>query len=239
MKVLLSTAAKLKEKFPVFRDWESKMIERYGQGITSKTNQIWALIREKEKEKEQEKEQVLINNQEFMNDALKIRKRFDDYYKWQLALIEKYGAGIQVHLYSVWMETKKVLTEQSKKENENTLIEKESLSDDDLTLNNLLFWLKITCILLLCFSLMKLPIGYYTFLRIAVCGTAAFAAYNYYQINQKVWAWLFGIIAVIFNPLIPLYLGKSTWSVIDILNAMFFLVSIIFLREFPKRIKNK
>jgi hypothetical protein len=33
--------------------------------------------------------------------------------------------------------------------------------------------------------------------------------------KRVAWAWIFGILAVLFNPLAPIYLQRATWQIID------------------------
>ncbi|MBI9073352.1 MAG: hypothetical protein JEY94_17250 [Melioribacteraceae bacterium] len=83
--------------------------------------------------------------------------------------------------------------------------------------------LKIVCIVLLLLGTMKLPYGYYTFLRIAITIVSGiFAFQNFEKMdtqNNKIWMIIFGAIVILFNPLIPIYLSKGTWAIIDILVA--------------------
>jgi len=75
--------------------------------------------------------------------------------------------------------------------------------------------------LLLAFA--PLPIGYYTFLRILVTISSVIIT-NEIKIGSTIWSILFGITALIFNPIIPIYLyQKSLWMPIDIVAAMLFL----------------
>ena len=76
-----------------------------------------------------------------------------------------------------------------------------------------------------------LPYGYYQFLRWITCGVAVFIAFEAYS-WKKIWAtWVFGIIAVLFNPLIPVHLTKEIWQPIDLVCALLFGTSTILLRE--------
>ncbi|MCK5225332.1 MAG: hypothetical protein KAQ89_01300 [Planctomycetes bacterium] len=88
----------------------------------------------------------------------------------------------------------------------------------------------ITAIMLL-LALAPWPYGYYQLLRFVVCGASvytAFVAYNW----QKMWAiWLFGFIALLFNPLIPIHLSREIWQPIDIVCAILFMVIAIILNE--------
>lgn len=85
----------------------------------------------------------------------------------------------------------------------------------------------IISIILLLLAILPLPIGYYTFLRLVVCGTAIFLAHQSYQKQNMSWVWTTGFIALIFNPLIPLYLGRELWVVVDIIVAVVFGVYLI------------
>ena len=87
----------------------------------------------------------------------------------------------------------------------------------------------ITAVMLL-LALAPWPYGYYQLLRFVVCGAAAYVAFMAYN-WQKLWAtWLFGIIAVLFNPLIPIHLSREAWQPIDITCAVLFIVVAIVLK---------
>jgi hypothetical protein len=75
------------------------------------------------------------------------------------------------------------------------------------------------------------PYGYYTLLRWVVCGTSLFIAYTAYELNRKFWMWFIGLVAVLFNPLMPVYLDKETWVVIDVVVAIAVFTSIWFLKR--------
>ena len=85
-------------------------------------------------------------------------------------------------------------------------------------------------ILLLLLATRELPYDYYTILRLVVCGVSAYVCYRSYINKDEVWSWIFGIIAFLFNPIAPIYLGKRTWVVIDLLVAGIFFVSIFVLK---------
>ena len=66
------------------------------------------------------------------------------------------------------------------------------------------------------------PYGYYQLLRFVTCGVAVYIAYMAYN-WQKIWAvWLFGFIALLFNPLIPIHLSREIWQPIDVICAILF-----------------
>jgi hypothetical protein len=91
---------------------------------------------------------------------------------------------------------------------------------------------RIAAAIMLFLALGRLPYGYYTLLRFVVSGTTAYGAYFASTEQKKLaWAWIFGIVAVLFNPFIPIHLSRDTWAVIDIAVALLLLVSLLFLRE--------
>lgn len=80
----------------------------------------------------------------------------------------------------------------------------------------------IISIIMLLLALLPLPIGYYALLRLVVSLTAAFLTWYSYEKKIKGWVWTMGLIALIFNPLMPLYLGKELWVILDITAAIIF-----------------
>jgi len=85
--------------------------------------------------------------------------------------------------------------------------------------------LLLTCALLLLLALANLSIGYYTFLRIVVTIGAVAVVITELKNGVNFWVIAFGFIAVVFNPIIPVYLyDKSLWMPIDIAVAILFAV---------------
>jgi ABC-type Fe3+-siderophore transport system permease subunit len=84
---------------------------------------------------------------------------------------------------------------------------------------------------LLIWALARHPYGYYTLLRWIVCASVGYLLYVAYDLRKTPWVWIFGAIAVLFNPIIPIYLTKSTWAPIDAISAGIVVISIFFIRE--------
>lgn len=85
--------------------------------------------------------------------------------------------------------------------------------------------LSLLCAGLLILALFNLPIGYYTFLRIVVTIGAVAIVFSEIRKSFNIWVILFGLIAILFNPFIPVFLNdRSTWMPIDIAIAVLFLV---------------
>lgn len=96
----------------------------------------------------------------------------------------------------------------------------------------------ISVILLFLAMIEGWPYGFFTLLRLVVFGTTAYLSWLAYKSEKQAWTWVFGFIALVFNPLIPLHLGRDLWIVVDLLVALFLIVSI-FAFKLPKDFKLK
>ena len=81
--------------------------------------------------------------------------------------------------------------------------------------------------ILLLLTFLKMPYGYYTLLRWIVFGLSIYYSYRYWELPEKGWAMAFLTIALIFNPIFLISFGKLIWSVVDLLVAIYYLISII------------
>lgn len=77
-----------------------------------------------------------------------------------------------------------------------------------------------------CFiAILKLPIAYYTFLRIIVSLGAILAIYSFLKYKDHSWLVAFVIILILFNPVFPIYLHrKSIWMPLDVVTGILFLI---------------
>lgn len=70
---------------------------------------------------------------------------------------------------------------------------------------------------LLAWALMPFnPYGYYIFLRIVCCGYFGYAAYKAHNAKQEAWAWIWGIMAVVYNPIVRIHLTREIWTVVNL-----------------------
>ena len=69
------------------------------------------------------------------------------------------------------------------------------------------------------------PYNLYILLRWAICISASVVAYGFYKSSLQGWALVFVAIGLLFNPLIPVYLAKSSWVLIDFISAIVFFLS--------------
>ena len=70
------------------------------------------------------------------------------------------------------------------------------------------------------------PYGFFQILRWVVTGIAIYNGNIAHKIHSGFWLWTMVIIAILFNPIIPIHLAKETWIVIDLVPAILFITSI-------------
>lgn len=75
-------------------------------------------------------------------------------------------------------------------------------------------------------ALGRLPYSYYTLMRLLCCTVAAYGAYLAVERQQRVWFWIFGVVALLFNPFLPIRLDRATWAVLDVAAALLILASL-------------
>lgn len=74
------------------------------------------------------------------------------------------------------------------------------------------------------------PYGFFTMLRFVVFASSAYVAWIAYEAQKEKWVWVFGFLAVLFNPFIIIHLNRDMWSVIDLIVGMFMIVSVFVLK---------
>jgi len=67
------------------------------------------------------------------------------------------------------------------------------------------------------------PYGYYTLLRLVVCGASIYALFYLPRISPGIAVGLV-LTALLFNPIIPVHLSKPIWIPIDISVAVFLFI---------------
>jgi hypothetical protein len=93
---------------------------------------------------------------------------------------------------------------------------------------------RLVAAVLLFVAVARMPYGYYILIRWVVCGIAAYSAVQARTLGKTGWTWIFGFIALFFNPVIPVHLGrqgKEIWALVDVAVGVVMLVSIFFFRE--------
>jgi hypothetical protein len=75
---------------------------------------------------------------------------------------------------------------------------------------------------LLLLAVLPLPYAYYTLLRWVVTAVSGYCIFLSYEDKSMGWAFVFAILAILFNPLVPFYMDKSSWMIFDIVAAGLF-----------------
>ena len=99
-------------------------------------------------------------------------------------------------------------------------------------------WLSLVAIVMLAVVLVSsftasfaLPYAYYQLMNWVVVGASVVTAMYAKKIGRPCAMWVFALIAVIFNPIAPLYLGTLTWEIADIVAIVLIVVSFFALKE--------
>ena len=92
-------------------------------------------------------------------------------------------------------------------------------------------WLKLLAIAMALGALA--PVSYYAYFQLmnwVVVGAALMTAWQAYK-QKSLWiVWLFALVAVVFNPLAPLYLQADIWRIADVVVAALFVISFFLVK---------
>ena len=92
-------------------------------------------------------------------------------------------------------------------------------------------WLKLLDIALALGALAPIPYyAYFQLMNWVVVGAALMTAWQAYKLGKLFPAWLFVLVAVVFNPLAPFYFSADVWRIADVVVAALFLVSFFLIR---------
>ena len=72
--------------------------------------------------------------------------------------------------------------------------------------------------------------GYYILLRWVCCAAFAYLATQAFAHKKQGWAWVLGITAVAYNPIMRVHLTKEIWSVVNVVTIIVAVVSIFILK---------
>ena len=81
------------------------------------------------------------------------------------------------------------------------------------------FYLFLAAMLLLCLA--PMPYGYFMLVRFVMMVAFGLMAYRYFTIKKSVAAWVFVILAVLFQPIYKIVLGRGIWNAVDVVVAVF------------------
>jgi hypothetical protein len=85
--------------------------------------------------------------------------------------------------------------------------------------------LHLAAIGLLGLALLRMPYGYYTFLRIAVCVLLGGILYAHHERKSITWTLICGAVIIVYNPIIRIHLTRDTWAGINLATIAVAVVS--------------
>lgn len=89
----------------------------------------------------------------------------------------------------------------------------------------------LSALFLLC--LVPMPYGFYSLIRFVAMIAFAIYAYVYYEKKNNKLAIVFLSLAILFQPLLPIYLGRTLWNIVDVSVAIFLVV--LYVKEIYKK----
>lgn len=75
------------------------------------------------------------------------------------------------------------------------------------------------------------PYGYYQILRLAVTIYGSWMAMEMWMQERVSWAWAFGSIAILYNPIFKISLDRDTWVIANLVAAVFFAAEIAIFKR--------
>jgi hypothetical protein len=89
--------------------------------------------------------------------------------------------------------------------------------------------LALLCAIAMLVALLRMPIGYYTFLRLlATAGAVVDVLHHYRRAGLSIRVVLFGVVALVFNPIWRVHLGdRELWEPINAAAAVLFLYAAV------------
>jgi hypothetical protein len=91
-------------------------------------------------------------------------------------------------------------------------------------MNNSIIKIGLAIALFLC--LFNMPYGYYQFVRfISMCGFA-YLAYSSNEVNNKNEAFVYIGLAILFQPIFKIALGRTIWNIVDVIVGIGLILSV-------------
>lgn len=87
-------------------------------------------------------------------------------------------------------------------------------------------WYKLAAAAILIIAIADHPYSYYQLTRWVTTIIGLYLAYTYHQEQRVGLMWLFIALSILFNPIAPFYLEKSTWHLFDLFGGVLFIISV-------------
>ena len=94
-------------------------------------------------------------------------------------------------------------------------------------------YLILAVLMLLCLA--PMPYGYFQLVRFVAMVVFGLMAYQYYCRNKTIAATTFSVLALLFQPIYKIALGRATWNVIDVAVAALFIGLYVLEKRLEKK----
>lgn len=91
--------------------------------------------------------------------------------------------------------------------------------------------IKIVLAILFLLCLVDFPYGYYQFVRFAGLIGFAILGYQANQQNKQTEMVIYGALALLFQPIFKIALGRELWNIVDVIVGIGLLVSVFWKRK--------
>ena len=91
--------------------------------------------------------------------------------------------------------------------------------------------IKIALAILFFLCLLDMPYGYFQLVRFVALAGFLILAFKANEQGQKVEAIIFVCLAILFQPLVKIALGREIWNIVDVVVGIFLIGSIFFKRK--------
>jgi len=88
--------------------------------------------------------------------------------------------------------------------------------------------IKLTLALLFFLCLAKMPYGFYEFIRFSALIGFVYLAYKSYQAGNKGLSFVYAALAILFQPVFKIYLGRTIWNIVDVIAGIFLIITIFY-----------
>ena len=78
---------------------------------------------------------------------------------------------------------------------------------------------------------------FYQLVKLVVVAVAVYGVYYTHKLEIKTWKVVFAVIAILFNPFLPVHLSRQAWEVFDLVAAGVLLLSVFLLKPANKDLK--
>ena len=75
---------------------------------------------------------------------------------------------------------------------------------------------------------------FYQLVKLIVVGVTVYGVYYTHKLESKTWMVVFAVIAILFNPFVPVHLNRPTWEVLDLAAAAVLLLSVFLVKSANK-----